>query len=81
MIVVRKLSDKEPDILNGFEGHKLVITGLNDNVLLIVGAPEKGWTVEKLEAMNAIANSIADSSQESGWNAYLGDGWIGSSEV
>lgn len=80
MIVVRQLHDNEPDILTGSELDILVISGLNDNVLLSVNAIE-GWTVASLELMSVVADSVADFFQESGWNAYLGGKWIGSSEV
>lgn len=76
MIVARKQSVTEEDLLLGSEqGCLIFISGAGDS-LLQTPAPANGWTHDLLDAatLNAALNGEM-------WNAYLNGKWIGSSEV
>lgn len=74
MIVTRKEHPKETDLLIGREHSRLVIKGLEDNVIETI-QPSEPWTHEALEMFDY------DTIAPFGWNAYLASNWIGSSEV
>lgn len=73
-IIVRPQRN-EPDILSGQEHLPLTILDLTDNVVVVIPAPSNGWNIEMLESVDC------DEAAPFGWNAYLGDRWIGSSEL
>ena len=74
-IVTRPVSENEPDILTGREFQSLIIKDLNDSMVKTIKADASGWTHDKLESIDYFEYS------QFGWNAYLADEWIGSSEV
>lgn len=78
-IIARPLRN-EPDLLAGLERESLVITDLEENVMLRV-EPQIDWTHELLEQMELVASSVASAFGHNTWNAYLGCQWIGSSEI
>lgn len=74
MIVVRPLHDTEPDLLVGYEHQALVIKDMDEKEIHRMDAPKDGWSHDKLETIDY--DSISPE-----WDAYLGNQWIGSSEV
>lgn len=75
MIVARPLNTSEPDLLLGCEFKSLKITDLDNSVVALFPAPIGGWTHDKLEAVDC------DKYAPFGWEAFLDNDWIGSSEV
>ncbi|MDC5708415.1 hypothetical protein [Vibrio europaeus] len=75
MIVARPLHPSEPDLLVGYAHHDLVIKNMDGEQCLSVKAPQSGWTHDLLEQYDY------DAVAKEGWDAYLGNQWIGSSEV
>ncbi|MCU8056142.1 hypothetical protein L5L78_08005 [Shewanella sp. SM34] len=75
MIVTRPIHNGEPDLLVGFECLTLTIQDLDGNEVAKVSAPNGHWTHDALESLDIYAYS------PNGWNAYLDNHWIGSSEV
>lgn len=75
MIVARPLSPAEDDLLTGNESAPLrfMLGDKPDVELKQVQAPANGWSHASLEAVVPPA-SVS-------WDAYLGQAWIGSSEV
>ncbi|EJL6419995.1 TPA: hypothetical protein SLZ57_003506 [Vibrio cholerae] len=74
MIVTRPSNDQEPDLLVGFERQPLVVKDLDGKDIHRVDAPDNGWTHDILERIDYYCISAQ-------WDAYLGEQWIGSSEV
>lgn len=79
-IIARPQNINEPDLLSGHENEALVITDLNDNVMMRI-VSNSSWTFDLLEKMEHVACSVAEAHGHNTWNAYLGIAWIGSSEV
>lgn len=75
MIVARPLSAKEPDLLLGREYDVLNIKDLDGIPCISYSPPHQGWTHDALEGVDYYSVSPF------GWDAYLGNEWIGSSEV
>ncbi|HAS8195750.1 TPA: hypothetical protein I7682_17870 [Vibrio vulnificus] len=76
MIVARPLLPGEPDLLKGNETAKLIITNLDGQVIGCF-TPSGLWTHDELESFE-----FGKLDPENlGWDAYLGERWIGSSEV
>lgn len=75
MIITRPINDSEPDLLIGFEQNDLIIKDLDSNVVATITSNKNGWTHDALETFDF------DSYSPFGWVAYLGEEWIGSSEV
>lgn len=75
MIVSRSLDADEPDLLLGYEHCSLRILDLDGEEQVCYAAPKQGWTHESLESVDY--HSVSPN----GWDAYLGQQWIGSSEV
>ncbi|MGF6440449.1 hypothetical protein [Paraburkholderia youngii] len=78
-IVVRPVRNAEPDLLAGRDLAPLVVKGPTGNVLATY-APTTAWTHESVKqrlcddkVVALVAGDIA--------NAYLGDQWIGGTEV
>ena len=71
---VTDVQGDEPDILTARRYDVLIIRTLDGNVLLRKSAPEGGWTHKKLME-NQPANT------EEGADAFLGEHWVGSTEV
>ncbi len=75
MIVSRALHENEPDLLIGFEHKILIVKDCAGKVCNEQAAPKpNGWTHEKLE-------NIDYSKYSNCWDAYIGNQWIGSSEL
>lgn len=75
MIVAQPINEKEPDLLIGNENKGLTIQDLAGKVLASIRPDSTGWTHAKLLEIDI------DSMAPEGWDAYLGDEWIGSSEI
>ncbi len=75
MIVARSMSPAEPDLLLGHEFTALRILDLDGVEQISYQPPLEGWSHSALECMDY------DSVSPDGWDAYLGQQWIGSSEV
>lgn len=73
MIISRPLSPNEPDLLQGREKLPLRFICAAGAELANVHAPSGGWTHDGLEA--------ATPPDAEPWNAYLGEQWVGSSEL
>ncbi len=74
MIIARPLHPNEPDLLAGNEHQPLIVKNLDEKEVRRIDAPENGWSLEQLEQTD-----YQQISPE--WDAYLGNQWIGSSEV
>lgn len=74
MIVARPMHADEPDLLYGFESEPLRIVDDTGQLLALILAPTEGWSHDNLEAADLPKTGHA-------WEAYLGDQWVGSSEV
>jgi inactivated superfamily I helicase len=73
MIIARAFS-VEPDLLIGNETQDLIFyLGDSDEVIKRMKTPESGWT------HNLLDYSYQDIDDE--WEAYLGEVWVGSSEI
>ncbi|WP_018984049.1 hypothetical protein [Salinimonas chungwhensis] len=75
MIVARAINEKEPDLLVGYETLNLIIKDLGGEVVTELPPADGIWTHDALELVDY------DKHSPFGWDAYLGDQWIGSSEV
>ncbi|WP_299143618.1 hypothetical protein [uncultured Vibrio sp.] len=75
MIVARSLSPAEPDLIEGQALAPLRIVSLEGEDVVQYLAPKGGWTHDALECVDYFSVS------PDGWDAYLGEQWIGSSEV
>ncbi|MCG3740697.1 hypothetical protein [Vibrio cincinnatiensis] len=74
MIVARPLNDHEPDLLVGFDRQPLIVKNLDGKEIHRIDAPGDGWSHDVLESIDFYCISPQ-------WDAYLGEQWIGSSEV
>lgn len=75
MIVAKPITSQEPDLLAGNEKKTLIIMDLSGEVLASFKPDSSGWTHDQLQAIDI--HSMAPE----GWDAYLADDWIGSSEI
>ena len=67
----------EPDILSPVRGETLHIKDLDGQPITTIPAPYKGWTHQVLKAT---AEQLAAKTSD-GANAWLGEHWVGSTEV
>lgn len=67
----------EPDILTPYRGAPLRVLCLSGNALTSVAAPKGGWTHEALSEQARRLERLT----HDGADAYLGDAWVGSTEV
>ena len=75
MIISRPINYSEIDLLIGNEHQCLIIKDLDGYITKEINAPKSGYTHELLEVIDYFIYS------PNGWDAYLGNIWIGSSEV
>lgn len=75
MIITRPINSSEPDLLKGCTLRSLNIKDLSGKLICTIEAPTDEWTHDLLEAIEY------DVIAPYGWDAYLQDDWIGSSEV
>ncbi|MBQ0812717.1 MAG: hypothetical protein KBT82_00785 [Marinobacter sp.] len=72
--IVDRENPREPDILTPIAHLPLTVADAQKNIVLDMAAPANGWTQFLLEAATAhLASSELD--------AFLGEEWIGSTEV
>ena len=72
--IVDRENPREPDILTPIAHLPLTVTDAHKNIVFNMSAPADGWTQFLLEAATAhLASSELD--------AFLGEEWIGSTEV
>ena len=69
----------EPCILKGNEGKPLIVKSIDGQVLLVL-APVEPWTHEELVSTQ-IEVFIGEEAMQGGVSAYLGDQFVGSTEV
>ncbi len=74
-IITRPHTDDEADLLVGYEHGTLLILDLDGIAKQRISPPEGGWTHDALE------NVDYHSASPNGWDAYISDQWLGSSEV
>lgn len=68
----------EPDILAGLEHENLIIKNIEGHPILILAASEP-WTHESLTGLDL--DQMLGETLDFGASAYLGDTWIGSTEI
>ena len=71
---ITDVQGNESDILSAIRHNELIIRRLDGDVLTRQAAPAEGWT--HLELM-----AVQPENCEEGADAYLGDHWVGSTEV
>jgi 5'-deoxynucleotidase len=76
--ITQQETTEEPDILTSNQSRSLIVTSLEGQQLALFLAPEEGWTHEKLCALN---DTFPPQWHVCGAEAYLGDQWVGSTEV
>lgn len=74
--VARPTSAKEPDLLHGNEDKPLIVKDLEKVEVMRFTPPDTGWTHDTIEA-----TAIPEHVYFAGCDFYLGDNWIGSTEV
>jgi hypothetical protein len=67
----------EPDVLSKLQFKELRIQDLEGHTILNHPAPEEGWTHERLTLM---AEKLSEETVD-GAEGYLGNEWVGSTEV
>ena len=75
MIIARPINQNECDILIGHETKTLIIKDLSDEIVKLIEPISGFWSYDSLESIDY------DKYTPHGWNAYLGDNFIGSSEI
>jgi len=70
----------EPDILEGYDTEQLRIETLEGEELVAV-SPRRPWTHDDLTNMLPALEYILGDRLQAGVNAYLGEQWVGSTEV
>lgn len=68
----------EPDILAGLEQEDLIIRNMEGHPLLILAASEP-WSHQRLE--NLGLDDMIGQQLKLGADAYLGDTWVGGTEI
>ncbi len=76
--ITEELSSKEPNILTDVKFNALLIMSLEGQYLARFDAPTTGWTHQSLCNINMLFESAW---AYCGVDAYLGNQWVGSSEV
>jgi len=72
--IVDRENPREPDILTPIAHLPLTVADAQKNIVLDMAAPANGWTQFLLEAATAhLASSELD--------AFLGEEWVGSTEI
>jgi hypothetical protein len=64
----------EPDILTPFAHHTLTVLDADQNLVFEMPAPKSGWSQRMLESVTAHL-FLPES------DAFLGDTWVGSTEI
>ncbi len=75
---VTDICDGEPDILGPVHSESLTVKTLDGELIECVPSPSGGWTHLSLEIE---AEMLAQKTDSSGANAFLGPSWVGSTEV
>ncbi|EGR0468618.1 hypothetical protein BC355_17615 [Vibrio cholerae] len=68
----------EPDILADVRFKRLIIVSLEGQFLSAYNAPRQGWTHHILESL---AHSFPNQWEICGADAYIGEQWVGSTEI
>jgi hypothetical protein len=78
-LIVRPTRESEPDLLAGYDAEDLLLKGPGGKVIFGI-FPSSPWTHDSIvqaldlaEVVRAVHRDVAD--------AYLGDRWIGSTEI
>ena len=74
--VARPKSQHEPDLLIGNASKGFVAKDMDGQIVVYMEAPECGWTHDLLESLE-----VPSVIYQNGCDFFLGDNWIGSSEV
>lgn len=80
-IVSRPIMPSEPDLLLGNEQNMLIIRNLEATSFIEVEPPHGGWTHDALGHAVKHPDVLGFLRANGGADAYLGSGWIGSTEV
>lgn len=75
MIITRTTNETENNLLIGFEKEQLRIVCMDDKEDILIAPLNGFWTHD------ALAEIDYDDHSPFGWDAYLGEQWIGSSEI
>lgn len=75
MIVSRPNNQNEKDLLIGHEKEQLTIKSMDKKADVVIESDNNFWSHAALEVIDY------DKHCPFGWDAYLGNQWIGSSEV
>lgn len=75
MIITRSANETEENLLVGSEKEQLTIVSMDDKEDIVIEPYNGFWTHDSLEAIDYNSHSPF------GWDAYLGEQWIGSSEI
>ena len=73
-IVGREEAPYEPDILTPVAHHTLTVLDADQNLVFEMPAPKSGWSQWMLESMTAHLTLPE-------LDAFLGDTWVGSTEI
>ncbi|MEZ8862550.1 hypothetical protein [Vibrio sp. 10N.247.311.51] len=76
--ITGRLNGHEPDFLTAVKTNTLCLISMDGQLLATRDAPLSGWTHESLCQTNELAQSEW---AFCGVDAYLGDQWVGSSEI
>ncbi|MDA8646799.1 hypothetical protein N9L75_03700 [Porticoccaceae bacterium] len=80
MLVTRSTSDFEPDLLQGAKGvFCFKLLGEEGETLRSWGDASSVWSHEQLDSF--LDELVEDGLSCDGWDAFVGDLWVGSSEV
>lgn len=74
--VARPKSQQEPDLLIGNASKGFIAKDMDGQIVVYMEAPEGGWTHDLLERLE-----VPSVIYQNGCDFFLGDAWIGSSEV
>lgn len=76
--ITNQLTTHEPDILTECKHQNLLVMSLEGQQLALIIAPREGWSHERLCDLNAC---FPPQWTVCGAEAYLGQQWVGSTEV
>lgn len=77
--IITDIKPGETDILSAVKHEKLVVTNLDKKTLASYSPPTNGWTTSVL--WYVVEHVIPESLVDKGADAYLGEQWVGSTEV
>lgn len=79
--IITDIKGNEPDILTAFKHEDLVLKVRGEREVFRANAPGYGWTTEQLEQVCEEYCKIISWTQFDALEAYVGNQWVGSTEV